>query len=113
MIAADWNQNTLGSQVVGSAVKRYSTVVQNQLYGFYSDGVGWNNDQAGQTERVGVSTGALGLATAQWNFMDFSQEEYERLYSGLISGSAKVERYSDPNPSNLPQTPNVACDYQN
>lgn len=113
VIAADWNQNTLGSQVVGSAVKRYSTVVQNQLYGFYSDGVGWNNDQAGQTERVGVSTGALGLATAQWNFMDFSQEEYERLYSGLISGSVKVERYSDPNPSNLPQTPNVACDYQN
>ena len=78
VIAADWNQSGLGSQVVGSAVKRYSTVVQNQLYSFYADGAGWNADQAGQTERVGVSSGALGLTTAQWNFIDFSQEEYEQ-----------------------------------
>lgn len=113
VIAADWNQSGLGSQVVGSAVKRYSTVVQNQLYSFYADGAGWNSDQAGQTERVGVSSGALGLTTAQWNFIDFSQEEYEQIYAGLVSGSIKVERYSDPDPSNLPQTANVACDYQN
>lgn len=113
VIAADWNQSALGSQVIGSAVKRYSTVVQNQLYGFYSDGAGWNSEQSGQTEQVGVSSGALGLSTAQWNFMDFSQEEYEQLYSGIITGSVKVERYSDPDPSNLPQTANVACDYQN
>lgn len=113
VIAADWNQSQLGSQVVGSAVKRYSTVVQDQLYGFFMDGAGWNGDQAGQSERVGVSSGALGLATAQWNFMDFSQEKYEQVYDGMVSGSVKVERYSDPDPSNLPQTANVACDYQN
>ena len=113
VIAAEWNQSDLGSQVIGSAVKRYSTVVQNQLYEFYADGAGWNSDQAGQTERLGVSVGAVGLSTAQWNFIDFSQDEYERLYSDIVSGTVKVERYSDPDPSNLPQTPNVACDYQN
>lgn len=113
VIAADWNQSALGSQIVGSAVKRYSTVVQNQLYAFCSGGATWNNDQAGQTERLGVTNGALGLATAQWNFIDFSEEEYEQLYGEIVSGTVKVERYSDPDPSNLPQTPNVACDYQN
>ena len=113
VLAADWDQSGLGSQVTGSAVKRYSAVVQGQLYAFYVDGAGWNNEQAGQTEREGVSNGGVGLATAQWGFPDFPQEEYQRIYDSLRDGTLRVERYSDPDPSNLPQMSNVTCDYQN
>ena len=34
VVAADWDQSSLGSTVIGSAVKRFSTVVQQQLYAF-------------------------------------------------------------------------------
>ena len=113
VLAADWDQDSLGSAVIGSAVKRYSTAVQNLLYAFYADGPGWNADQAGQTERRGVSTGDIGLSTTAWGFLNFSLEEYERVYDRLWDGTLKVERYSDPDPDNLPQMPNVLCDYQN
>lgn len=113
VIAADWDQSALGGQVLGSAVKRFSTVVQNQLYGFYADGAGWNEDQSGQTERVGVSAGGVGLASAQWGFLEFAPEEYDDVYNRLVSGALRVERYSDPDPEGLIQAPNVTVDYQN
>lgn len=113
VIAADYDQYALGpSQVLGSAVKRYSTVVQNQLYGFYADGVGWNEEQAGQTERVGVTDGAVGLATAQWSFSNFTLQDYQQVYEDLVDGTLKVERYSDPDPTDTIQSPNVSIDYQ-
>lgn len=113
VLAADWDQQSLGDAVLGSAVKRYSTAVQNQLYSYYDEGAGWNNEQAGHTERAGVSSGSVGLATVQWNFLGFSLEEYQQVYDRLRDGTLRVERYSDPDPSNLPQMSNVTCDYQN
>ena len=113
VVAADWDQSSLGSTVIGSAVKRFSTVVQQQLYAFYADGAGWDEEQAGQSERLGVSVGALGLATAQWSFLNFSQEAYADVYDRLVSGSLRVERYSDPDPDVMPQMSNVTYDYQN
>lgn len=113
VLTADWDQTALGGAVLGAAVKRYSTVVQNQLYDFYAGGAGWSEEDAGQSERVGVAAGAVGLATAQWGFLTFTQEQYAEVYDRLVSGTLRVERYSDPDPAAMPQMTNVDYEYQN
>ena len=113
VVAADWDQSAVGGQVLGSAVKRYSTAVQNALFDFYSNSASWTEEQSGQTERIGVEEGAVGLATTQWGFRNFTQEEYQEVYDRMVTGGVQVERYSDPDPTDLIQTPNVVCDYQN
>lgn len=113
VLAADWDQDGLDATMLGSAVKRYSAVTQNQLYTFYTNGGSWNSDQAGKTERVGVANGAVGLACARWGFQSFLEQSYEQVYDGLVNGGLRVERYSDPDPTDLIQAPNVTIDYQN
>ena len=109
VIAAEWDQNSLGEQVLTSAVKCQSLAVQQALYSFYAGGhSAWTGDKAGQTERVGVSTGAVGLTTGEWRMRRFSLEQYSALYESLRNSTLKAERYSDADI--LPQTPNVAVD---
>ena len=45
--------------------------------------------------------------------MNFSQEAYADVYDRLVSGSLRVERYSDLDPDVMPQMSNVTYDYQN
>ena len=75
VIGADWDRSSLGTQVLTSAVKRYSTTVQQQLYGFFQDGMVWNKDSAGPSERVGVTNQAVGLTTLEWRFTNFTTED--------------------------------------
>ncbi len=111
VIGADWDRTSLGTQVLTSAVKRYSTTVQQQLYGFFQDGMVWNKDSAGASERVGVTNQAVGLPTLEWRFTNFTTEDYAALYERIRTSDVKVERYSDSD--NLPETPNVTVSIQN
>lgn len=109
VIAAEWEQGHLGEEVLGSAVECYSTVVQQQLLKFYTSGTNsWDSGSAGQTENVGYSTAAVGLAGTNWRFRNFTQEQYAELYEKLRNSVIKVERYSDAD--NLPATTNIAID---
>lgn len=109
--AANWDQSALGDSVLTSAIKCYSAAVQNQLYLFYAGGNAWDQDRAGQTERLGASDEAVALSTSVWRFARFEQDEYETQYSRLHDSAVKVERFSDA--GTLPEMANVTVDVQN
>lgn len=109
--ATDWDQNTLGERVLGSAIKCYNTAVQRQLYKFFSGGASWGQDDAGQTERLGYTDGSVALAGSAWRFNDFSERDYERLYEQLRNSELEVGTYSDLD--TLPETPAVTVEIQN
>lgn len=111
VIGADWDRSALGGKVLTSAVKRYSTTVQQQLYAFFQDGMLWNEDTAGESDRVGVTDQAVGLPTLEWRFLNFTSEDYASIYERIRTSDVKVERYSDSD--NLPETPNVVVSIQN
>lgn len=109
--ATDWDQNALGERVLGSAVKCYNTAVQRQLYKFFSGGAAWDQQDAGQTERLGYTDGSVALAATTWRFNDFSERDYERLYEQLRNSELEVTAYSDLD--TLPETPAVTVEIQN
>ncbi len=111
VIAAEWDQASLGEQVLTSAIACESAAVQRSLYSFYTSGSSWDVELAGQTQTLGFSDEAVALPAAEWRFARFTQEEYQVLYARLREGSLKVERYSDAD--DLPETANVAVYSQN
>lgn len=111
VIGADWNRAAMGTQVLTSAIKKYATVVQQQLYDYFQDGMTWTEDSAGQSDRLGVTDRAVGLPTAEWRFTTFTTDDYASIYERIRTSDVKVERYSDSD--NLPETPNVVVFIQN
>lgn len=111
IFATDWDQNALGERVLGSAVKCYNAAVQRQLYGFFSSNGTWNQEAAGNTEKVGYTDGSVALAGSAWRFSNFTQRDYERLYEQLRNSDLKVETYSDMD--TLPDTPSVTVQIEN
>lgn len=110
VIATGWDCTAQSSAVLTSAVNSYSTVTQNTLYGFLSEG-SWDQNDAGLTATLGTESNAVGLALQDWRMKEFTGEEYRELYQGLASGTVKVERYSDT--TDMPQTQNVTVDQPN
>lgn len=111
VIASDYDHASLDATVLTSAVKGYSNAVQNQLYNFYANGNAWAQTAAGQTERLTVSSGAVGLPQQEWRFTRFTAEEYNRVYQRLRNSTVRVERYSDT--GSMPETANVTVQAQN
>ena len=110
VIGSGWDQIVLDDAVLTSAVQCYSTVVQNQLYDFWTARE-WDQDSAGTTERVGAAEGAIELSLRQWRFTRFTGTEYQDLYTRLRTGEIKVERHSDT--TSLPETQNITVDLKN
>ena len=109
--ATRWDQNDLGERVLGSAIQCYNTAVQRQLYKFFSANSTWNQQDAGQTERLGYTDGSVALAGSAWRFNNFTQNDYERLYEQLRNSELEVEAYADMN--TLPDTPLVTVTVEN
>lgn len=111
IFATDWDQNALGERVLGSAIKCYNTAVQRQLYTFFSGNSTWNQEDAGQTEKIGYTDGSVALAGSEWRFSHFTQRDYEQVYEQLRNSELKVEPYADMD--TLPDTPSVTVEIQN
>lgn len=111
VMASDYDQNDDDDLILGSAIKCYNAVVQQQLYSFFSNNAAWGQQQAGQTEELGLTTGSVALAGSRWKFSEFSQHDYEKLYEQLRNSELKVDDYADLD--TLPDTPNVTVDQQN
>ena len=80
VMASDYDQNDSSDLILGSAIKCYSSAVQQELYAFFSGNAAWDQTAAGQSEKVGYTTGAVALAGPHWRFAELSQHDYERLY---------------------------------
>lgn len=106
VIGTDWDCTGSDSVVLTSAVKNYSSEVQNALFEYFKAG-NWGT-QGGTTTRVGASENAVGLPQVNWRMTGFDQQDYEKIYKNLHDSVIKVERLSDL--STLPETPNVAVD---
>ena len=111
VIATDYDQTGLSDAMLGSAIKCYNATVQQELYAFFSGNATWNQAAAGQSEKVGYTTGAVALAGPYWRYEKLSQHDYERLYEQLRNSALKVDSYADMR--TLPDTPNVTVDQQN
>ena len=106
VIGTDWDCTATSDLVLTSAMKNYSSEVQNALFEYFQAG-GWGTN-GGTTVRVGASENAVGLPQVNWRMTEFTQREYEKVYNDLHDSVTKVERLSDI--STLPETPNVAVD---
>lgn len=111
VMASDYDQNDSSDLILGSAIKCYNSAVQQELYAFFSGNATWDQSAAGQSEKVGYTTGAVALAGSHWRFAELSQHDYERLYEQLRNSDLKVDSYADMR--TLPDTPNVTVDQQN
>ena len=111
VMASDYDQNDSSDLILGSAIKCYNSAVQQELYAFFSGNAAWDQTVAGQSEKVGYTTGAVALAGPHWRFAELSQHDYERLYTQLRNSDLKVDTYADMN--TLPDTPNVTVEEQN
>ena len=111
VMASDYDQNDSSDLILGSAIKCYNSAVQQELYAFFSGNAAWDQTAAGQSEKVGYTTGAVALAGPHWRFAELSQHDYERLYTQLRNSDLKVDTYADMN--TLPDTPNVTVEEQN
>ena len=111
VMASDYDQNDSSDLILGSTIKCYNSAVQQELYAFFSGNAAWDQAAAGQSEKVGYTTGAVALAGPHWRFAELSQHDYERLYTQLRNSDLKVDAYADMN--TLPDTPNVTVEEEN
>ena len=105
VMAGDTNVTALSDSVLASAVKCYNAAVQRQLYEFFTAG-SWSAQNAGQTERVGITNAEVALESdTSWRLDSFTLDDYRSLYEDLRTSVKRVDAYADM--ETLPDTPNV------
>ena len=105
VMASDTNVTALSDSVLASAVKCYNAAVQRQLYEFFTAG-SWSTQNAGQTERVGITNAEVALESdTSWRLDSFTLDDYRSLYEDLRTSVKRVDAYADM--ETLPDTPNV------
>ena len=105
VMAGDTNVTALSDSILASAVKCYNAAVQRQLYEFFTAG-SWSTQNAGQTERVGITNAEVALESdTSWRLDSFTPDDYRSLYEDLRTSVKRVDAYADM--ETLPDTPNV------
>ena len=105
VMAGDTNVTALSDSILASAVKCYNATVQRQLYEFFTAG-SWSTQNAGQTERVGITNAEVALESdTSWRLDSFTPDDYRSLYEDLRTSVKRVDAYADM--ETLPDTPNV------
>lgn len=105
VMAGDTNVTALSDSVLASAVKCYNAAVQRQLYEFFTAG-SWSTQNAGQTERVGITNAEVALESdTSWRLDSFTLDDYRSLYEDLRTSVKRVDAYADM--ETLPDTPDV------
>ena len=105
VMAGDTNVTALSDSILASAVKCYNAAVQRQLYEFFTAG-SWSTQNAGQTERVGITNAEVALESdTSWRLDSFTLDDYRSLYEDLRTSVKRVDAYADM--ETLPDTPNV------
>lgn len=105
VVAGDTNVTELSDSILASAVKCYNAAVQRQLYEFFTAG-SWSTQNAGQTERVGITNAEVALESdTSWRLDSFTLDDYRSLYEDLRTSVKRVDAYADM--ETLPDTPNV------
>ena len=105
VMAGDTNVTELSDSILASAVKCYNAAVQRQLYEFFTAG-SWSTQNAGQTERVGITNTEVALESdTSWRLDSFTLDDYRSLYEDLRTSVKRVDAYADM--ETLPDTPNV------
>lgn len=105
VMAGDTNATALSDSILASAVKCYNAAVQRQLYEFFTAG-SWSTQNAGQTERVGITNAEVALESdTSWRLDSFTLDDYRSLYEDLRTSVKRVDAYADM--ETLPDTPNV------
>ncbi len=105
LIAGGANQNNTSNKILTTAVRCYSTALQNQLYTYFSSGGVWNHADAGQTVRLGVLENGVALPSTTWRFKNFTQNDYSEQYIAIRDNGVVIEVISDRDV--LPATDNV------
>lgn len=105
VMAGDTNVTALSDSILACAVKCYNAAVQRQLYEFFTAG-SWSTQNAGQTERVGITNAEVALESdTSWRLDSFPLDDYRSLYEDLRTSVKRVDAYADM--ETLPDTPNV------
>lgn len=105
VMVGDTNVTELSDSILASAVKCYNAAVQRELYEFFTAG-SWSTQNAGQTERVGITNAEVALESdTSWRLDSFTLDDYRSLYEDLRTSVKRVDAYADM--ETLPDTPNV------
>lgn len=105
VMAGDTNVTELSDSILAGAVKCYNAAVQRQMCEFFTAG-SWSTQNAGQTERVGITNAEVALESdTSWRLDSFTLDDYRSLYEDLRTSVKRVDAYADM--ETLPDTPNV------
>ena len=90
VIGVDVDQSSESDTVISSAMKGLSSAVEQMLDHYYNDSF-----PGGQNLTLGAADNAveLPMATSKWN--NFTQEDYDALFSKLASGEITLKKDTD------------------
>ena len=90
VIGVDVDQSSESDTVISSAMKGLSSAVEQMLDHYYNDSF-----PGGQNLTLGAADNAveLPMATSKWN--NFTQEDYDTLFSKLASGEITLKKDTD------------------
>ncbi len=98
VIGVDSDQSSESATVITSALKNIGEGISSIL----SQGMEGEPVPGGQKLTIGAENGAVGLPMETSRFRTFDQEQYDRIYETLASGSVRVPDDTDAGVSDLP-----------
>ena len=98
VIGVDVDQSGESPTVITSAIKMISKSVYDGITDYYN-----NNFKGGQSVILDAKVNGIGLSMESSKFQNFTQEDYDNIYSKLVDGSIKLLKDTDvKNVSELP-----------
>ena len=110
MIGVDVDQSNLGDFVVTSAMKALANSVNVALTDCMGNNWTWSEAYAGQQSVLGAAEDCVGLPMETSKFTNFTQEQYDALFSAIQSGELVVDDSFDQNVT--PTVTAITVDYQ-
>jgi len=112
VIATEADQSMQSEVVLSSTVKDYAGQVYAALSALEDNKGRWNAERAGRSLHLGVSEGAISLATepSAWRWKTFTPEAYEAVLSGLKQGAFVLDQAE--NRERLPLAPHCTVKMQ-
>lgn len=88
VVGVDVDQSPDSATVVTSAMKGLASAVEWALGKVYD---GQFSDIGGKGTSLGAADNAVGLPTATWSLTNFTVEQYETLFSDIVSGKVSID----------------------
>lgn len=99
VIGVDKDQSFEDASIITSATKALTPSVEIALTNLYDNGGKWGADYAGKVVTLGAKDECVGLPTETWSMTNYTVDEYNDLYTKVVSGEVSVSNAIDAAPA--------------